>query len=499
MDGNKATWSARHERLIITALCVIGAVRVFVFNAAFPPFNNIDEQAHFDMVCKYSRFNIPRTDIVLYDRETIETNIIYSAPQYFAPPEDRRPPLWTIPDVEKSPDFVKDVSDLHQQMANHEAGSFPVYYALAGLWYKAGKMLGLSRGQLIFWVRFLNVPVFVLLIMLSCLAAKSLYPEVDDLRIALPLLTTFFPQDIFYSITSDMLSPLLFGIVFFMLVQIYHYRKSYLYHFTAGFFVAATFLTKLSNITVMFLLGAVIVLKIKKLSSERQVKQYLPNLVVLLAVSLIPAGLWLVRNYFVTGDALASAGKIAHSGWTVKPLGERLHHPIFTFSGMGYFLAELTKTFWRGEFIWHFKVLASKWMDVFYVASSAIFVLTCGTVFFTERKANNGNKFEIGLSFFVLIVSVLFLAMLSITFDFGNWFCPSREKPYFTTARLMGGALLPFLIIYIDGIKRLLLFFKSSQYLLPAIAAIVIAITWSEISISLEVFRSPYNWFHLIK
>jgi hypothetical protein len=74
---------------------------------------------------------------------------------------------------------------------------------------------------------------------------------------------------------------------------------------------------------------------------------------------------------------------------------------------------------------------------------------------------------------------------------------PSHEKPYFTAGRLIGGVLLPFLIIYVNGLKRLLSFLKSSKYLLLAVGIIVIAITWSEISISMDVFKSQYNWFHL--
>jgi hypothetical protein len=34
--------------------------RVFLFSAAFPFFNNVDEQAHFDTVYKYARGYLPR-------------------------------------------------------------------------------------------------------------------------------------------------------------------------------------------------------------------------------------------------------------------------------------------------------------------------------------------------------------------------------------------------------------------------------------------------------
>ena len=38
-----------YERKLILLLCAIGALRVFIFSAAFPFFNNVDEQAHVDL------------------------------------------------------------------------------------------------------------------------------------------------------------------------------------------------------------------------------------------------------------------------------------------------------------------------------------------------------------------------------------------------------------------------------------------------------------------
>src|SRR2546430_15671587 len=49
-----------YERKVILLLCAIGALRVFIFSAAFPFFNNVDEQAHVDLVMKYARGHVPR-------------------------------------------------------------------------------------------------------------------------------------------------------------------------------------------------------------------------------------------------------------------------------------------------------------------------------------------------------------------------------------------------------------------------------------------------------
>ena len=38
---------ARLERIFVVVLCMLAAARVFIYSAAFPFFNNVDEQMHF--------------------------------------------------------------------------------------------------------------------------------------------------------------------------------------------------------------------------------------------------------------------------------------------------------------------------------------------------------------------------------------------------------------------------------------------------------------------
>src|SRR5438270_9473556 len=52
--------SKLNERRFVLLLCCLAAIRVFVYSAAFPFFNNVDEGAHFDLVLKYSHGLVPR-------------------------------------------------------------------------------------------------------------------------------------------------------------------------------------------------------------------------------------------------------------------------------------------------------------------------------------------------------------------------------------------------------------------------------------------------------
>jgi hypothetical protein len=83
-------------------------------------------------------------------------------------------------------------------------------------------------------------------------------------------------------------------------------------------------------------------------------------------------------------------------------------------------------------------------------------------------------------------------------YDFGTCVYPSVDKPYFTSGRLIAGAILPFLILYIDGLRRILSKLRCAYALLFVVGIIVAAVTVSEIILSWSVFTSPDNWFHLM-
>src|ERR1035441_3007586 len=58
---SSATFSESQERRIVWLLCLLAAVHVFVFSAAAPFFNNVDEQIHLDLAVKYSQGHLPRS------------------------------------------------------------------------------------------------------------------------------------------------------------------------------------------------------------------------------------------------------------------------------------------------------------------------------------------------------------------------------------------------------------------------------------------------------
>jgi hypothetical protein len=502
---NRATYDAadpRIERLIVLVLCVLAATRVFLFSAGFPFFNNVDEQAHFDLVHKYSVGHVPTQKVENFSRESAELIVLYGSPEYFAPPASGGPatippPAWTIPEVRSSRPFERAVADWLEQ-PNHESTSFPSYYTVTGLWTAIGRGMGLDGGQLLYWIRFLNVPLHAALVFVAYLIGRMLARGNPVQRLGLPLLIAFFPQDVFYSINSDAISPLLFAVSFLMLLQVYFENRSIRHHALTGLAVAGCFLVKPTNLAVLVLAGMVVLLRAKKLLDEARFREQRTGLVALSCAALIPVAAWLGRNLYLFGDITGSAHKAEQLGWTLKPLGQLWDHPLVGIDGWFFFLKGITMSFWRGELVWQLEAIRSRRLDEFFIYSSAAFLLISLVALLRNRTGGGSSyRLAVGMSFATLAISVMILAALSMVFDFGDCWAPSRESPYFLAGRLILCCLLPFLIVYIDGLGRLIPRSKHPALPLAVILCMAIGITVAELVMSWSVFSSQYNWFHL--
>jgi hypothetical protein len=482
--------SFRYEYFIIAGLCLAAAIRVFVFSAAFPFFNNVDEQSHFDMVMKYSKLHLPAAPMEKYDSQSVDIIARCASPEYFDV------------DIDKSPEAIAETVAYLKGRDNRETWVWPSYYLLAGQWCRFGELLGKTGIELLYWIRFFNVFLAAGFVWVSWLFCRRFFNDNFQKRIAIPLIAAFFPQDIFYAITGDVLSPSILGAAFLMLIEIHldelESRHGWVYHLFAGLVTAGAFLTKPSNVAIVLLAAILVVIRVIRAIRHKRFNKCLPSEAVFICAAVIPVAMWLGRNYILFGDPVGSAALVKYQTLTVKPLSEVFNHPIFTPSGFIFFISELTKTFWRGEFIWRLKIIASPFMDQFYLISSALLIFV--SIFNLARVNTSSNKpgrFARKAALFVLVASILFLIFLSMRYDFGICFNPSREKPYFTSGRLIAGTILPFLLLYVDGLYRILSRLRLSSILLPVVGVIAAAITISEIVITWPVFASPYNWFHL--
>lgn len=478
---------------LIIFLVIAGILRVLVFSAAFPVFNNVDETAHFDAVVKYSRGFLPNPNNLKFDREAAELIVRDGTLEYlsatpFTPP--------TATEASIQVDIAERVS-----LTNHEAVSPPLYYFLAGIWYNFGKLLHLSDGFLIYWVRFINLPIYLILILLARDFCRQIAPSDHKLEHGVLVLLAFFPQSIFYSINTDVLSPVAFLAAVVALLRLFRNDAGRLGYLITGGLIAAFLLIKLTSIASACVLAMLLCFLCYSLHKESRLQPSSHKIVLLLFSAVIPPLAWYGRNYYVFGDWTAMAIKMEHLSWTIKPVSQLYDHPIFTFTGFHYFLKELIKTFWRGELVWHLQPVALAISDFFYTYSTVIFVGF--GVFWSLRRTEpelTNSRAMYALITATVLLNIALLAIASIRYDFGMCWYPSRDCPYFISGRLIISTLVPFLILYVRGIDFLCQRFDQRLRMESVIGLIALICLGSEIisAIRFGYFGSSFNLFSLL-
>ena len=245
-------------------VCGRGRSRLFVYAAAFPFFNNVDERAHVDLVFKYAERRSSRMDFRHFRAHGRSLSLALRFAGIFHGYERRprkgfRQTILTLP-REQIDEIAPTIESQLQERINHEASDPPLYYAITGVWLRCGKVVRLTGGYLLYWIRFLNVPVAVAMVWIAYLAARLIFPENPSLRFAVPILTAFFPQDNLYSVQSDAWSALWFGLAFVGFLKLQSNRQLNIrWAALTGLTLSAACLTKVVvNLPLLAVIGAVV-------------------------------------------------------------------------------------------------------------------------------------------------------------------------------------------------------------------------------------------------
>jgi len=490
------------EHLLAILLCIIAALRVFIFSAAFPFFSIIDEQQHFDLIVKYSHGDIPRSLDFVSSESAHYMAFAQSwenlnSPEIF--PKGQLPvPLRTLP-VAVAANELSFWKARYASLANVEASHAPLYYSLAAVWWQAGKLLDLNGTPLLYWMRFFNTLLAGAMVWLGFVAARLAFPGRTYLILSVPLLLAFIPQDAFYSMENDVLSPLCFGLTFICLLRLWQVDEpDNRLGLITGLAIAATFLTKISNLPLVVVAIATVLVKAWRVSKIGKLRSSSLPLTILFASALIPIAVWLIRTKLVFGDFMGTEAKIKFLGWTQKPFAQWWSHPIFTSDGLWTFLSGLLAAFWRGEFTWYGQTLSSPAMDAFYALSSIALILVAIVRQFLSRRSvpDKAQRDAIWLALASFAAAVAFLGFLSTVYDYGRCVNPSREHPYIISGRLLAGVMIPFAVLYVYGLDWITKKLKHDSVVLLLVLAIITLTTASEISLNAPAFGSPFNWFH---
>ena len=499
ISGESKTFATRNECILIFLLCFVAALRVFIFSAAFPFFSNVDEHLHFDLITRYSHAQLPRNSDRLTE-ETLGWVVRYASPEFlFAPdqfPQRKFPrPLWKQSGPEAEAEIAETKAAWSSEI-NFESAQPPLYYALASIWWWVGQKFGLVGIQSLYWIRFLNVPLTAIVVWMSYLTARMIAPERVELRAGVPLLLAFIPQNVFYAMNNDVLSPLCFGALFLCVLQWLRAETASVgLGVVSGLAATATFLTKLSNLPLITVALATIAVKLL-LIIRRTSPVGLSALAALVVSAALPIGSWLVWTKYQFGDPTGSAHKIMLLGWTPKPFHDWLRHPIFTPHGLCVFWSALIASFWRGEMNWHGRPLSWGLADGFFALSSLVMVSSAIVGVSRQAGLSTFQRQAIGIAILIFLAGIVFLALLSIQFDFGNSTGPSRDHPYFTAGRLLGGALIPFALVYVYGVVFMIRAVASAVLILAILAGVALFLAASEIVVNRGAFASEHNWFH---
>ena len=127
----------------------------------------------------------------------------------------------------------------------------------------------------------------------------------------------------------------------------------------------------------------------------------------------------------------------------------------------------------RGELTWHGQLVSWRLADRLFVISSLLLFASAIVGLLKPAKLSSVDRQAIGVAITTCAAGIIFLALLSIQFDFGSSTGPSRAHPYFTAGRLLTGALIPFAVCYVYGLTVLLCPAKSAVLPQAIIAGLV--------------------------
>lgn len=490
-----------HGLRIVAMFCVYAGLRILLFAAAFPIFNPVDEQAHLLSIRMYAHGQWPDKDLPEVDAESAKLFSVYGTLEYLVPKETIKhmypaAPLYQLSDREMYP-YVAPRYMHWINTRNLEGQSAPLYYLLGGGWYRVGEALGMNAWELAYWVRFLNSAAYVLLIWISYRLVQHVYPDRVFLWLGVPALLAVFPQDVYFGINREILSSPMTAVALLLMVKAVDEKGggSRLL-FLASALVGFTFLVDVSNCELYAALALALWHRTRRLPAKHISKAWI--VIGAAFASLLPPSVWMLRNYLVMGDLTGSRAKIAILGWTTKPYGELLNHPLFSLGGAWYFLTNLVRTFWRGEYVWHAKVMSWPPADWFYLLSSVVMITVFAVQMFRRWRNKTAMQQLIeSQSLLLVLTSVLFMAAISLPFDFHQCVNPSRDHPFFVSGRIISGALLPFVLMYVAGMEFLL---RPIRKWIPAasvLACLLLFITVTELQVRRVAFASPYNFFAL--
>jgi 4-amino-4-deoxy-L-arabinose transferase-like glycosyltransferase len=488
---------ARREFWLVALLCAVAGARVFYGAATLPFFADTDENAHFDLVHKYARAYWPTKSETPHDPEVVDVWILDGSGEFLnragtlGVDEGFPPPVRDWMKTSATAQYIRQQRAIRGSLPNHEAHEPPVYYALAAAWYELGTAFGLSPASAVYWVRFLNVPLYVALVATSYIFVRPYFGRGTAASVA--TLTAFFPNTVFFTVSADVLSPL--AVLLALLLLLRWYEREHPgpgLAVGAGAMAALAMLVKLTNVAALVMAGVIVGLRAAR---ERRWRQLPRESWPLMTAAVLPPILWGLANRLLIGEWTATAAKMQAQHWTPKPFDQLLNHPLFTRLGSMAFLRRLCISFFGGDNHWHDEPVHFVASEDFFLVTAAVLPVVGLAAAIARRRREPRAQLAAGLSALLVITYLAELSLLSLQWDFGDNPFPSRAFPFFAFGRLAAGALVPFLLLYACGIEALL--GRRWIFSAAAVAAAATMMVLMQSAFLVLARSSQFNWFNL--
>src|SRR5262249_12564281 len=156
---------------------------------------------------------------------------------------------------------------------------------------------------------------------LAYILCRKAFPGRTEISIGVPLLLAFLPQDAFYSVNSDILSPILFTAVFILLLDWREQKRPSLALSAAiGILVAATFRVKFTNVVLAVIFGIVVLAELRRRVTLGKSREFIMAALVALLAAALPVTVFFARNYQVFGNLSGTQSKVQELHWTRRPV-----------------------------------------------------------------------------------------------------------------------------------------------------------------------------------
>ena len=202
---------------------------------------------------------------------------------------------------------------------------------------------------------------------------------------------------------------------------------------STGLALASAFLAKISNLPLLAVAFAAVILKIAAAGKIGKTARVNSVARVVIFLRRAADGGWLAWCKINFGDFTGSAAKIQMLGWTLKPFGEWWHHPIFTPHGFWIFISGADGDFLAGG-IFLARPAAGIAGGGRYLCGFVRRFCCRGRVAlpFAAPAARTGPQRQaLWLGFWSFIAVVAFLGFLSIIYDFRDCVRPVARTSVF--------------------------------------------------------------------